>query len=219
MKSLTSLITILAALSFATAANAGSILTDWTATTATSATGDVDGHLVTVTSSTSAPIMGIVGGVFAGSNWEGGDALSNDDLSIVAANVNAGDFQEFNFATPMGGFLYVENFDASSIANITATGATSLSLVSHSPSILFDSTGADTGIMTSANTSYNGEGDAILAFTGPVTSLRLDYTSGDGANGVFYTIAHEACPEPSTACLALLGGLGALATMRRRQRV
>jgi len=56
----------------------------------------------------------------------------------------------------------------------------------------------------------------ILAFTDPLTSLKVTATPSD-TNGIATDFAfHAAVPEPAAALLAGLGGLGALLVRRKR---
>lgn len=198
----------------------------WSSHTATSAVGLLDGITISVTSSTTAPIIGLganrfgVGGPGLCGGWDGTMALGHDAVGVIATQVSAGDYQIFDFSSALSdGLFYIENFDANSIANITAVGATGISLVDYSSSISYASTGADSGTLVTSNMGSNGEGDAVLQFTGDVTSIRIDYTSGGAGNGVFYTFAKPcAVPEPTSALvMAGLFGIGGLFIKRRRK--
>jgi len=199
---------------------------DWhtfTATTAEGAIGDVG---ITVRSSASSPIIGLVGNHFGlgdpCGSWDGTMPLDHADTGVVASYVNAGDFQEFLFSSALDEtFFYIENFDSSSIADITIVGATEIALVDASSSISFTSSIGDDGVggtLATSNTGYDGEGDAVLHIKGDVSSIRLDYTSGEGANGVFYTFAEPcAVPEPTSIFVfATLISIAGIIGFRRR---
>lgn len=197
----------------------------WNAPTSTSvATGTFAGTSLTAVSTTSSPFL--VGTLFndrfAGS-WDGSMPLAPTALALVTTNVNAGDSQAFSFGTAISdGLFYIENFDSNSMATITANGATSLSLIDNSASISYSSLGANTGTLVTSNGSFNGEGDAVLQFTGAVTSIQIQYSGGDGANGVMYTFAEPcatAVPEPTSAMvMAGLFGLGGTCVWFRRRK-
>ena len=117
--------------------------------------------------------------------------------------------------------LYIENLDSSSIARVTATGATSLSMVTASESVSFVPTGEGEGVLVSLNSTFNGEGDVVLSFEGEVDSIRLDFIRGEQANGVTYTVTQtvaQAIPEPATGIMLLMAGWGFLGFRRRRRR-
>ena len=132
-------------------------------------------------------------GRFAGRAWDAGDlALSDSTLGLGATWVNGGDYQQFDFAAPWsGGYFYIENFDSSSQATIAVTGGATTSLAAASSSITYDEA---TGVLTSSNASFNGEGDAVIQLDGEVSSIRIDYSQGEQANGIFYAFGSEA-PE------------------------
>lgn len=217
---------LVAALTSCAVAQTQTDIANWNGFTSGTATGDISGIGITATTSNTSPFIGIVNNrwVSGGSGgWNAGLPLNAADLAIVASDVNVGDFQEFMFAQPLDGFLYIENFDSSSIANITAAGATNLSILTGSSSISYNPTAANAGTLTTSNPTFDGEGDAVLAFTGPVTSIRLDYLSGEEANGVFYTFARElptsvSTPEPSSMALTLIATLGVASLIRKRRR-
>ena len=180
---------------------------DWHTFTATTAEGTIGDIGVTVRSSSSSPIIGLFGNHFGQGepcgSWDGTMPLDHADTGVVASYVNAGDFQEFLFSSALNEtFFYIENFDSSSIADITIVGASEVALVDASSSISFTSTIGDDGVggtLATSNPGYDGEGDAVLHIKGEVSSIRIDYTSGEGANGVFYTFAEPcAVPEPTS---------------------
>ena len=219
MKSLVKFALIAALMLSASNASATPIATTWTSVAGTSGTGVLDGIDISATSSaTSLFVTQLEANRFiAGGGWDAvGYELQATDMAIVASEVNAGDSQHFTFSSGFSGLLYIENFDSSSIASITATGAHSLALLASSPSVSFSSTGANSGTLSSSNTLFNGEGDAVIGFFGPVTAISLDYTGGEQANGVMYTFAINN-PEPSSAILGLMAGLGLLSLVRQRR--
>ncbi len=196
----------------------------WRGFTDTLAFGDIDGIGISAFSTNSSPFIGLMEGRFSdnpGGGWNAPMPLDPTVNSLVTADVNGGDIQDFLFAVPMDeGLLYIENFDSGSIATITASGAQFLELAAASPSVSFSSTGMDSGRLISANESYNGEGDAVLAFAGSVTNVRINYENGEGANGVFYAFAMESVqsvPEASTAMYAIIA-LVFMTTRRRHRR-
>lgn len=219
LKSRTFLLFIFLAAPFfqASAATTG----DWTNFSDSLAFGNLDGVNIAAFSMGSAPFIGLAERRFAeGSGWDADMALPRNAESLITSNVNGGDAQEFRFASPIrDAMLYIENFDADSVANITASGADTLDLVSGSQSISFASINGSSGTLMSSNSSYNGEGDAVLHFTGDVTRILVDYVAGEGANGVFYGFAVEsvqAVPEPSSA--VLLTSTLAMAPLALRRR-
>lgn len=119
--------------------------------------------------------------------------------------------------------MYIENFDSSSMASITFAGAIGTSLIDASPSISFDVLGPEIASLTTSNTSFNGEGDAAIKLNGPVNEITVDYSNGDGANGIFYTFAApeaNAVPEPTSAMIiAGLFSLGAAFLCLKKRRI
>jgi hypothetical protein len=220
-------------ISFQAISNAGiTEVTNWLAWDATTATGTLSGITISASTNSEAEFVGFTDrhfGAFDGEcgSWDGQMPLTHDDEGLIASNVNGGDYQQFSFDTPLtDGLLYVENFDSSSMAMLTATGATSITVVDQSDSISYTSTGADSLKLTSSNAGYDGEGDAVFHLAGDVTNVRLDFSAGDGANGVIYTFAKKsamdapnAVPEPtSLLVMAGLFGLGSVVAYRRRQK-
>ena len=203
--------------------HADTIEGDWTSFTASTAVGVLDGTTIMGTASADAPFFGIAEDQrfwpFGEGGWDAGFPLSIDTRAMTATNVNAGDSHEFAFASAIESpSLYIENFDSNSIATITAFGSDSISLLSGSPSISFAADSATTGILQTSNPTFNGEGDAIIFLEGPVTGVRLDYSGGDGANGVFYGFAlvdTAAVPEPAGDLMLILAGVSLLALRRR----
>jgi hypothetical protein len=188
--------------------------TDFTNTTAE---GLLDGVAWHATTSSEAPFLGIN---LSSGTWNVGVSLPPGVLALTASNVNAGDFQEFTFDTAISsGYFYIENFDSSSVANITSD-ATTFEMYATSSSITYVPATATSGVLNTSNEGYDGEGDAIFRFTGPLTSLRLDFTDGTGANGVFYGFSQasivNSVPEPSSTAFLVIGVTG-LALMRRRR--
>ena len=204
--------------------HAATIEGDWSSYTSATATGVLDGTVITGAAGPNGPFFGIAADQrfwpLGQGGWDAGFPLSIDTRAIIATNVNAGDWHEFTFASAIDSpSLYIENFDSNSIATITATGSESVSLLSGSPSISFAADTATTGILQTSNPTFNGEGDAIIFLEGPVTGVRIDYSGGDGANGVFYGFAlvdtSVAAPEPSGRLMLGVAGLTLLLLRRR----
>lgn len=192
----------------------------WSSFTPTSATGDLNGITVTATTSAGSPIVGISGGWF-GKQWDGSMPLGDDALGLVVSSVNAGDWQNFSFSSPLldGTVMYIENFDSSSIALMTFSGATGTTLVDASQSIAYGGIG-EYGLMVTSNSGFDGEGDAAIRLDGDVTEVNILYARGEGANGVMYSFAApeaNAVPEPTMAAvMAGLFGFGAVFYWRRK---
>ena len=99
----------------------------WEETSATATLGDIT---ITAATTTNAYFSGFTGnhfGAFDGEcgSWDGHMPLTHDDQGVIANYVNAGDYQEFTFSSALtDGLFYVENFDSSSMAMLSATGAT-----------------------------------------------------------------------------------------------
>lgn len=195
----------------------------WTGQSSSLAFGLLDGVSLSATSSGGAKFAGIVPRThFTGRNWQGGLSFPEETDSLVAVPVNAGTHHTFRFAEPIEeGMLLIENFDSSSIAKITASGKDSLlELVSASDSISFSSMSDAVGMLETSNPTYNGEGDAVILFSGAVTGLNLEYSAGSGANGVFYGFAKgtaQSVPEPAAAFLATFAAVIPLVLRRRRK--
>ena len=107
------------------------------------------------------------------------------------------------------------------MADITFFGAEAVTLVDASSSISFDSVAGDDGVvgkLTTSNAGYDGEGDAAFLVVGDISGIRVDYTAGEGAIGVFYTFAEPcAVPEPtSLLVMAGLFGIGCVVRIARR---
>lgn len=194
----------------------------WDSYTATTATGTIGGVTVNAMSSATAPIVGLSPNHF-GVHWDAASALGDTVLGLTVSEVNAGDNMDFTFSSPLANktVLYIENFDSNSAATITATGATNISVLTNSM-VTYNASGGSTGVLSSMNAGYDGNGDIALVLEGAVTSVSLDYTGGDGANGVFYAFAEpasQAVPEPtSVLVMASLFGLGGLGYYFRRRR-
>lgn len=193
---------------------------------ATLAYGSIDGIKITATSNDAAPFIGIDSHRFANVNIPCGgwniDSYSLDlsALALTTSYVNGGDAQRFDFDAPWaGGYFYIENFDSSSSAKITVTGGATLEILAGSQSISFASINDSMGEMTSSNAGFNGEGDAVFRLNGPVTSVTVDYSAGEQANGIFYGFASDTpmgtIPEPASfvvwGCL-----IGILVVAKRR---
>lgn len=213
----------------ASAAHASVTVTEtavWEEFSSVRAKGSLGGIEIRARTTPSSEFVGFSGNHFAEfdgecGEWDGMSFLDHSVQGLVTSNVNAGDFQEFSFSSPLtNGLFYVENFDSNSMAMLTATGATSITVVDASSSISYDSTGADTGKLSTSNSGFDGEGDVIFLIEGDVSNIRLDYTGGDGANGILYTFANgTACPVPEPTSLLVMAGLfslGGFAVYRRR---
>jgi len=195
----------------------------WTGQSSNLAFGSLDGVSLSATSSGGAEFAGIVPNAhFTGRNWQGGLLVPEETDSLVAVPVNAGTTHSFEFATPIEeAMLLIENFDSSSVARISAGGDAFIELISASESISFSSLADGIGVLQTSNPTFNGEGDAVILFSGEVTGLTLEYSAGDGANGVFYGFAKgtaQAVPEPATSMLGRFAvALIPLAYRRRRK--
>lgn len=215
----TRFVSILAVAVVATFSHAGTI--DWTATSETHAFGTLDGVGISAVSPFTAPFIGVANQRFAADGaWDAAFALPRSATALVTSKVNGGDFQEFAFDEPLSeGLFYIENFDSDSVARITAKGADVFELTSGSPSISFSSLSDEIGTLRTSNSSYNGEGDAVLFFEGEVTGIRVEYFNGQGDNGIFYGFATQtvqALPEPAASSMVQL--LALLPLMLRRSR-
>lgn len=202
-------------------ARANLITTDWTSSTANSATGTLDGTTITGSILSGAPFQGIFTGSFAPPFWNAPQPLDASVESIALIPVNSGADHDFAFSTPLSYVrFYIENFDSSSDAVVTAVGATSISMVAASPSMSYTMITPSSGRLLTSNGGFNGEGDAILDILGSVQSVRLQYSNGIQDNGIAYTFATTAVPEPSSLTSAALGlvGLAGYAGWRRRRR-
>lgn len=202
------------------ASNPGSWDSGYTAETATGLVGGIRVDAVTTSSSA---ILGLSPNHF-GVHWDADYALGDSVLGLTVGHVNAGDEMHFTFESPLlgGTVLYIENFDSNSAATITAEGATGITVKSSSM-VSYAATNAASGLLTSSNPGYDGNGDIALVLDGDVTKISLDYTGGDGANGVFYAFsspASHAVPEPTSglvmASLFVMGG--SLLYWRRKYR-
>ncbi len=188
---------------------------DWISQQQRSAVGRLDDVFVTAATSSEAQFLSVVGGRFSGTAWNTERPLSADAEGLVVSDANPGDTHTFVFTQPIPDLLfYVENFDSNSSATITAEGTGSFSLLEGSPSISYSATSDRSGVLSTSNSTFNGEGDLVLSLQGSVESISLDFSSGDGQNGVFYTFA--IAPEPSGIALLLLGTV-LLGTLRGRR--
>lgn len=202
----------------------------WSATSLTTASGSVSGIQFTASTSSTSPFDGTATHRFAHTNipcggWDAaGYELDPSAAALTTTWVNGGDFQQFDFDEAwLNGLFYVENFDSSSVAMIMVEGGGSLEMVTGSPNISYD--GA-TSTLSTSNTSYNGEGDAVFRINGAATSIRVDYKEGEGANGIFYSFVDgQAVPEPTSILiwgsfvgLMLAGRWRYIASSRRRSR-
>lgn len=217
---------------------AGPLGGNWISLDERTAQGEVDGVEVTASTNELAPFSILATGRFAGSAWDAADlALSDSTLGLGTTWVNGGDYQQFEFAAPWsGGYFYIENFDSSSQATISVVGGATTSLAAASASITYDEA---TGVLSSSNASFDGEGDAAIRLDGEVSSIRIDYSQGEQANGIFYAFGSDeegsrdgddsnggsqgqpsdpaagAVPEPSS--LVLWGGLLLMVLAYRRR--
>ena len=192
----------------------------------TRAFGNIDGIQITATTNEAAPFIGIVSHRFANVNIPCGGwdidsySLEPSALGLTTSYVNGGDAQSFDFDAPWaGGYFYIENFDSSSLAKITVTGGATLEMLAGSESISFASISDSMGELSTTNAGFNGEGDAVFRLDGPVTSVLVDYSQGEQANGIFYGFASDtpmgAIPEP--ASIGVWGCLiGILVVAKRR---
>ena len=207
---------------FSTSALNAATTGEWDGYSSGAAFGTLDGVRISAFSTTTSPFIGVVDGRFSdepGGGWNADMPLPPAAQSLVTADVNGGDAQVFRFASGItDALLYIENFDASSIATVTADNAELLELVAASDSISFESTSQYSGVLSSSNPTYNGEGDAVLHFMGDVRGITLQYSQGDGANGIFYGFAVPkiaSVPEPS--CVYTLSLVMAFVPLARRR--
>ena len=206
---------------------------DWTSSTATTATATLGGITINAETTSDAEFLGFAGNHFATfdgecGSWEGMFGLDHTVQGLITSNVNGGDYQEFTFSSPLAdGLFFIENFDSDSMAMITATGATSIKMIDMSPSIVFEAVGPNMANLSTTNSGFNGEGDAAFLIEGDVTSIRVDYKAGEGANGIFYNFANgtptekpQPIPEPTSILVmaGLFGFGGLLAVYRRRKQ-
>ncbi len=214
MKSSTICLALLIAV-FGSSVFGGMITVDWTSAGSRSAIGTLDGTTLAVATSQDAEFT-LAFQPFDEANWQTDAPLAQNTELLGVANANTGDSHTFVFTEPQHNLMmYIENFDSSSEAAITVEGMDlgGVELYAGSPSISLEAMGMSTATLRTANETSDGEGDAILMFMGAVRSVSLDYLSGNGANGVFYTLA---VPEPTASKLGLLGLAVALAFRRRR---
>gem|GEM_PF-2623738 len=194
----------------------------WGTYTTTTAMGTVDGIAVNATTTSSSPIVGL-SNKHLGKHWDAAYPLNDSVLALTVAQNNSGDTITFSFGSALqdGTLLYIENFDSNSAATINAAGATNIAVLSTSM-VNYVATNGSMGTLASTNSGYDGNGDIALVLDGGVTSVTLDYTGGDGANGVFYAFAApepQAIPEPtSMLVMAGLFGLGGALSYYRRKK-
>lgn len=201
------------------------IVTDWTGFSANSASGVQGGVSITATTAAASPFIGTFNDrLEAGSGfWQAPLPLPSGSESIAVSPVNAGSFQAFAFSSPLtDSLLYIENFDFASVASITTSGATTVTLLASSPSISFSPSGTG-GVLRTSNFTGSGEGDLVLRLEGPVTAVRLDYSQGLLDNAIFYTFVttpqpSEVIPEPGTCALLATGLLPLVCLAARRRR-
>lgn len=189
--------------------------TDWIVQQSRSAIGQLGGGLITAAASSDAEFVGLSEGSFSGEQWDTGSELSAMAEALVVGDANPGDTHTFVFTESLSNVhLYIENFDSSSVASVTLEGTGPLSLFASSPSVTYSPTDSNSGVLTTSNASSDGEGDLILMLGGSPESLSIDFTSGDGQNGVFYTFAVP-IPEPSSSGLLVVGLIGVMMLRRR----
>ena len=87
--------------------------------------------------------------------------------------------------------------------------APTLSLLAGSAGISLTPGAAGQGTLISSNSTPDGVGDAVLAFSGNVTGIDLDYIGGNGANGV-YCSALTPCLPKAVNNSALLSHLSSI---------
>lgn len=189
---------------------------DWTSVDARSAVGTLKGSVVVVATSEES-LFAETFRTLGAADWQA-DIPAPDGIEMLGVgDANEGDTHTFVFTEPMTDvMMFIENFDSSSGATISFEGSElgGISLMSGSPSMTFEAIDTTSGMLETSNATSDGEGDAILKFTGDIRSISFDYASGDGSNGVFYTFA---VPEPSAA-LPLIIGLLLLVPLRRPGR-
>lgn len=195
-------------------AAAQTTFTDWTYISSTTVTGALQGRTITGAIRSGGYFDAIYTNRFTDSTGSGVESI---DLRFV----EAGSDHIFDFSSPFNILrFYVDNFDSNSEAVITAAGATSISLVSASPSMSFTPSTGSTGVLDTTNTSFNGEGQAVLEITGNIQSVRMQYTSGHGDNGISYTFSAQdagaAVPEPS-AMFLFVPALALVAVLRQKR--
>lgn len=200
----------------------GDIPATWTGQSSSLAFGWLNDVSFSASASPGAPFTGLHDGRFDGSSWQADMSFSKDLVAIETQPANAGAIHSFRFTEPVEeGMLLIENFDSNSIATITTMGQDGLlELISASESISFDAVAGNAGRLRTSNSTFDGEGDAVLLFSGAVTGIELRYEGGDGANGVFYgfaTSGTQAVPEPSTGTLSVLLALVPLMLRNRRE--
>lgn len=201
---------------------AETISVDWKSAEMRSAVGSLMDSAVTATTSQNAEFTELFQ-PFNLDNWQAEMPLRNGTNLLGVGNANAGDSQTFVIEPPLFDVLmYIENFDSNSIAAISVEGTVldGIDLLSNSPSITLEDVSLDAGSLLTANMTSDGEGDAVLQFFGSIRSISLDYTAGDGANGVFYTLAMpvtQILPEPSTH-ISLLLAMGIVLMVARIRR-
>lgn len=212
-----STIAILASLCVASIAKAETITTtQWQVVEDRSVIGTLGDVFVAAAASERSPFGDISSGRFTGENWQAGMDLPSTAMSVSAFDANEGDSHVFIFSEAMSQVrLYIENFDSSSIAEVSLLGTGTLRLLSESPSISFVETSPTSGKLTTSNATSNGEGDLVVELTGEIQSLAIDYVAGDGANGIFYTLAVS---EPSGTWAFPLGFATLLCGLRRSSR-
>lgn len=194
----------------------------WTGQSSSLAFGSLGGITFSATASDEAPFMNFYHDRFTGDSWQGGLEVPVDARSLLAQPVGANAKHVFRFSDPVEeGLLLIENFDSSSVASVAVSGKdATIELISASDSIAFLADSDAAGSLSTTNPTFDGEGDAVLLFSGAVTDLELNYLRGDGANGVFYGFATptaQSVPEPTFGiCIPAFALLGLIRRTRRR---
>lgn len=213
-----------------TMAHAAASVATWTNITPTEATATLDGVTITATPSaaTGSTNWGVAFDRLSLPFWQASDPLPIGSEALGVNGVEGGESMQFDFTAGLTSVLvYIENLDGGLVADVVATGATAMNFISGSSSIEYEMTSATTGVLTTNNGTFNGEGEALIEILGPVSSLSFDFTAG-AFNAVFYGFATEggdppveppAVPEPaSLAIWTALLGLGAVIVQRRRRK-
>lgn len=212
------LLSIITAATDAGSARADFIVTDWTSFTSSSATGTLGGATITGTILSGAPFVGVGIGSFAPPVWEAEEPLTPAAEGISLQPVNPGADHIFTFSNPFPYVrFYIDNFDSASDAIITVDGASSVSLLGASSPLTYTPLSTTSGRLVTSYNGFNNHGSAVFEILGAVHSVRLQYTGGIQDNGITYTFAISAIPEPTSLISVGLGlvSLTGYATHRR----
>lgn len=187
-------------------ARADLIATDWTSFTSNSVTGSLGGTTVTGAILSGAPFQGIYSGNFGPPIWEAAEPLSPSAEGISLIPVNPGADHIFSFSDPLSYVrFYINNFDSASDAIITVDGASSISMLSASSPLTYTPLSTTSGRLVTSYSGFNNHGSSVFEIAGTVRSVRVQYTGGIQNNGIDYTFATHAVPEPSSLITASLG--------------